>query len=455
MRTSASTCWIAAICLNLPSTLFAQVRLAPVVSVPNPTFVTHAGDGSNRLFVLEQRGIVDVLRSGASAPTTFLDIRAKVLAGGERGLLGLAFHPLYASNGRLFVYYTRVPDGALVISEYTVSRDPDLADPTEKVLMTIAHPINANHNGGMLAFGPGGYLYIGVGDGGAANDPPNNAQNIETLLGKILRIDVDRSETPGVPYSVPPSNPFVGTPGRDEIFAFGFRNPWRFSFDRTTSQAWIADVGQGAREEVDTPILGGGNYGWRVLEGTACTGNDPSLCRPGNYIAPLFEYSHEAGRCSITGGYVYRGRDRTLPEGIYVYGDYCSGEIFTWDGRAQTTLLRTTLDISSFGEDERGELYVTDLEGSINKIVAVPCVVTVSPAGARLRAAGGSGEITVSTTTGCGWTAVSNAPWITIAAPGAGSGQGSVRYTVARSSGRFRVGTLNIAGQIFSIIQSR
>jgi hypothetical protein len=434
--------------------------MALIVTVPSPTFVTHAGDGSNRLFVVEQRGIVDVLQTGASTPTTFLDIRSKVLAGGERGLLGLAFHPLYARNGRFFVYYTRVPDGALVISEFTVSRDPNLADPAEKGVMAIAHPINANHNGGMLAFGPGGYLYIGVGDGGAGNDPPNNAQNIEALLGKILRIDVDRSDTRGLPYSVPPSNPFVGKPGRDEIFAFGFRNPWRFSFDRVTSQQWIADVGQDAREEVDTPILGGGNYGWRVFEGTACTENDASLCRAGNYIAPLFDYSHEAGRCSITGGYVYRGRDRTLPVGSYVYGDYCSGEIFVWDGRAQTTLLRTSLSISSFGEDERGEIYVVDLAGSVSQIVAsqivaTPCHGAISPAVAKFRAAGGSGEMTVSTEPECGWTAMSNASWITIAAPGAGTGRGAVRYSVAPFAGHLRVGTVAIAGEIFTVGQSQ
>jgi glucose/arabinose dehydrogenase len=222
------------------------------------SLVGHAGDGSNRLFILEQAGIVKVLQPGASTPTDFLDIRTRILSGGERGLLGLAFHPQYASNRRFFVYYTRVGDSAIVIAEYHTSANPNVADATELPILTIPHPTNANHNGGMLAFGSDGYLYAGVGDGGSANDPPNNAQNVNALLGKILRLDVNVA---GVPYASPPTNPFFGaTPGRDEIFAWGFRNPWRFSFDRSTHQRWVADVGQGTREEVDTPIASGGNY---------------------------------------------------------------------------------------------------------------------------------------------------------------------------------------------------
>ena len=219
-----------------------------------PVFVGNAGDGTNRLFILEQGGAIRVLQLGSSTPTAFLDIHTKVIAGGEQGLLGLAFHPQYASNGRFFVYYTRAGDGTIVIAEYKVSANPNVADPAETVLLTIPHPTNTNHNGGMLAFGPDGYLYIGVGDGGGANDVPNNAQNINLLLGKILRIDVSVPLT----YSSPPTNPFYGaTPGRDEIFAYGMRNPWRFSFDRVTGAQWVADVGQGAREEVDTPIVSG------------------------------------------------------------------------------------------------------------------------------------------------------------------------------------------------------
>src|SRR5262245_59841728 len=297
--------------VSVSSTSEAAIQLVPVVTsgITSPTFVTHAGDGSNRLFILEQAGIIDVLQPGSGTPTIFLDIRSNVKSGGEQGLLGLAFHPDYPSNGRFFVFYTRVGDGTLVIAEFKVSSiDPNVADPTETIILTIPHPTNTNHNGGMLAFGPDGYLYIGVGDGGSANDPPNNAQNKNVLLGKILRIDVNASQAPGVHYASPSDNPFFGpTDGADEIFALGMRNPWRFSFDRLTAQQWVADVGQGSREEVDTPIIKGGNYGWRVYEGTACTNNDPALCNPNNYILPIFDYLHLNGRCSITGGYVYEG----------------------------------------------------------------------------------------------------------------------------------------------------
>ena len=217
--------------LVLPATSSAQIQLSPVVSgLSSPVFVGNAGDGLNRLFIVEQAGIIKVLQPGGSTPTVFLDIRPKILSGGERGLLGLAFHPQYATTGRFFVFYTRLGDGALVIAEYGATpAGSDVANPAERILLTIPHPSFANHNGGMLAFGPDGHLYIGVGDGGSGNDPGNNAQNKNTLLGKILRIDVNA----GLPYASPPDNPFFGAAvdGRDEIFAYGFRNPWRFSFD--------------------------------------------------------------------------------------------------------------------------------------------------------------------------------------------------------------------------------
>jgi hypothetical protein len=199
------------------------------------------------------------------------------------------------------------------------------------------------------------------------------------LLGKILRIDIDHPDPIALtPYSSPSDNPYVGMPGRDEIFSIGWRNPWRFSFDRSTHQQWVGDVGQGSREEVDTPIVKGGNYGWRVYEGTSCTNNDPTLCNPANYIFPIFEYAHSGGRCSITGGYVYRGTQGTLPPGTYVYGDYCTGEIFAWNGVSQSLLLDTAFNISSFGEDERGELYVVNLGGSVSRIArSPPCTVLV------------------------------------------------------------------------------
>ncbi|HEY2818601.1 MAG TPA: PQQ-dependent sugar dehydrogenase [Casimicrobiaceae bacterium] len=434
----------------------AAIQLTPIVTgLASPTFIANAGDGSNRLFIVEQGGTIRVLQPGSSTPTLFLDIHAKVVAGGEQGLVGLAFHPQYTVNGRFFVYYTRAGDGTLVIAEYHVSTNPNVADSTETVLLTIPHPVNTNHNGGMLAFGPDHYLYIGVGDGGSANDPPNNAQNTDVLLGKILRIDVS---TPGV-YSSPSTNPFFGaTQGRDEIFAFGFRNPWRFSFDRVTGVQWVGDVGQGAREEVDMPIVSGGNYGWRVYEGFACTNNDPSLCKPANYIFPIFDYTHSNGRCSITGGYVYRGSQGTLPGGTYVYGDYCSGEIFAWNGSTQNVLLDTALNISSFGEDEQGELYVVNLGGTVSKIASsAACTYAIAPTNAAYPSSGGAGSVSVTTPGACGWTASSNATWITISGGASGSGNGTVTYAVAPYTGhpKNRTGTATIAGQTFSIKQSK
>ena len=420
---------IAAALVCLPCMLFAQIQLNPVIStgLSSPVFVGHAGDGSDRLFILERVGVIRVLQPGQTEPTTFLDIRSKIKSGGEQGLLGLAFHPAYDSNGRFFVFYTQLNDGTLVIAEYTVSGNPNVANTTETRILTIPHPTNTNHNGGVLAFGPDGYLYIGVGDGGSANDPPNNAQNLDVLLGKILRININPPPGSG-PYVSPPDNPFFGaTAGRDEIFAFGMRNPWRFSFDRLTGQQWVGDVGQGAREEVDTPIVSGGNYGWRVYEGSLCTGNDPVLCIPSNFKPPLFDYSHSDGRCSLTGGYVYRGSQNALPAGTYVYGDYCSGEIFAWDGNTQKVLLDTTLNISSFGEDEDGELYVIGLGGSISKIVpTVACTYEITPTSQNVGAAGGTGSVAVTTDTGCGWTATANQPWINVTSGNSGSGNGSV-----------------------------
>ena len=359
---------VAAVVLALSVPLFAAIQLAPVASgLSSPLFATHAGDGSNRLFIVERGGVIKALPLGGGSPTVFLDISGRVLDGGEQGLLGLAFHPLYEDNGRFFVYYTDNSSN-LVLAEYHVSADPNVASTSEIVMLTIPHPGQTNHNGGMLAFGADNLLYIGVGDGGGGNDPLNNAQNLGVLLGKILRIDVNPPAGSGLPYVSPESNPFFGMAGRrDEIFAYGMRNPWRFSFDKLNNQLWVADVGQGAREEVDTPIVSGGNYGWRVFEGFSCTNNDPTLCGASGYIAPLFEYAHANGRCSITGGYVYRGTQNALPDGTYVYGDYCTGEIFGWDG-TQDLLLDTGLNISSFGEDESGELYVVGLGGTVRRL---------------------------------------------------------------------------------------
>ena len=336
-----------------------------------PIFLTHAGDGTKRIFIVERAGIIKVVQPGSNIPTEFLNISTLTTTDGERGLLGLAFHPQYESNRRFFVYFTRASDGALRISEFEASpTNPNAALTTEKPIITIPHPGQSNHNGGTIAFGPDGYLYAAPGDGGSGNDPPNNAQNINSLLGKILRIDVN---TPAG-YLIPPTNPFAGaTPGADEIFAVGMRNPFRWSFDRGgTNQLWVGDVGQNEWEEVDI-IINGGNYGWRIFEGNMCTGLGPDPCTPSNYVAPVFVYSSQntSSRCSITGGYVYRGTQGTLPNGAYIYGDYCTGEILVWHNGQQIPLHDIAdFNLVSFGEDEDGELYVVQMgAGTIQKLV--------------------------------------------------------------------------------------
>ncbi len=355
---------------------FAAIQLEQVLTgLSSPVYVTSALDGTNRLFIVEQAGIVKVLQPQAATPTVFLNIVSKVLFGGERGLLGLAFHPNYRTNRRFFVNYTRQTDGATVIAEYRASvSNPHVADTQEIVFLVIPQPFS-NHNGGMIEFGQDGFLYIGMGDGGSANDPGNRAQTVndlvDALLGKMLRINVDIPNG-AIPYSSPPDNPFFGaTLGRDEIYAVGLRNPFRWSFDRLTGLLFAGDVGQGLREEIDI-ISKGGNYGWRVFEGTTCTGLGPAPCNPSNYVAPIAEYDHTSGRCSIIGGYLYRGSVATLPAGTYVYGDFCTGEIFQlfppMSGGAQTLLLDTALSISSFGEDEAGEIYVVGLGGTVHRI---------------------------------------------------------------------------------------
>ena len=345
----------------------------------SPIFITNAGDGTKRLFIVERAGIIKVVQPGSNVPTEFLNITAKTSVDGERGLLGLAFHPNYAMNRRFFVYYTQASDGAIHIGEYQASAgDPNVADTTEKPIITILHPGQSNHNGGTLAFGPDGYLYAGTGDGGSGNDPPNNGQNINQLLGKIIRLDINNVPAGQVPqYNIPLTNPFAGaTAGADEIFAIGVRNPFRWSFDRGgTNQLWVADVGQGSIEEVDI-VTNGGNYGWRVYEGTQCTNLDPTRCAGGTnpivQTPPIFQYTHSGGRCSITGGYVYRGTQRTLPNGSYIYGDYCTGEILLWTGGQQVPLQDIVdFNLTSFGEDEDGELYVVQiLTGIIQKVVS-------------------------------------------------------------------------------------
>ncbi len=348
------------------------VTLTTVVTqkLEQPVYLTHAGDGSSRLFAVEQPGRIRILQEQTMLPDAFLDITGRVLSGGERGLLGLAFHPDYRRNGRFFVNYTRKPDGATVIAEYHRGATSTLASPEERILLTVPQPY-PNHNGGMMSFGPDGYLYIGLGDGGSAGDPENRAQNPEELLGKILRIDIDR----GDPYGIPPDNPFAQGGGRAEIYALGLRNPWRFSFDGKTGKLWVADVGQYKWEEINL-VARGGNYGWRTMEGTHCF-NLPASCKTAHFRLPLAEYSHEKGRCSVIGGYAYRGMKLPDLTATYVYGDYCSGEIFALPSIqndshviAPRQLLKTSLNISSFGEDATGELYVLDHNGGIYRLSA-------------------------------------------------------------------------------------
>jgi len=338
-----------------------------------PLFVT-APVGDARLFIVEQGGTIRILANGALRPTPFLNIRGQVLAGGERGLLGLAFAPDYAASGLFYVNYTDT-DGDTVIARFRVSADPDVADAaSEEVLLQIGQPFG-NHNGGMLAFGFDGYLYIGMGDGGSADDPGNRAQSDATLLGKMLRIDVSGGAGSG--YAIPPSNPFAGGAlPLPEIWAKGLRNPYRFSFDRVMGDLYIGDVGQNEREEVDVEPLGdagGRNYGWRLMEGFACF-IPASGCNDGSLTLPVHQYTHTGGRCSITGGYVYRGSIAAI-FGHYFFADYCSSEVFSfvWDGAGGITgLTNRTAElapaggfqaITSFGEDGNGELYIVQFGG--------------------------------------------------------------------------------------------
>jgi glucose/arabinose dehydrogenase len=439
----------------------AAFQLQPVLTgLSSPVFVTNAGDGTNRLFVVLQGGTIRVVQPGATTSTLFLDITTRVLPGGERGLLGLAFHPYYENNGRFFVYYTRQTDGALQIAEYHVSANPNVADTTEIPILTIPHPVG-NHNGGTIAFGPDGYLYNATGDGGGANDSDNNAQNINELLGKVLRIDIDHANG-AVPYSSPPTNPFFGaTAGRDEIYALGMRNPFRFSFDRQTGQLYLGDVGQGAWEEIDIITLGA-NYGWRVFEGMHCTGLDPGLCNAmspcttNGYTCPIYEYSQPAPR-AVTGGVVYRGPAGTLPTGAYLFVDFYTGDITMLQGTTPTLVLDTSLNIASFGEDEAGEVYITGLTtGVVQRLTntTAACSFSILPTSKSFAADGGTGAVEVTTGVSCAWNAVSNDTWIVINSGASGTGVGAVNYTVdPNTTTSPRTGTMTIAGQTFTVVQ--
>ena len=359
--------------------------LAPVISgLDEPVFITHAGDGSDRLFIVEKRGAIRIWQSGRLLETPFLDIADRVGSrSSEQGLLGLAFAPDFASSRLFFVNYTNL-QGDTIVERYGVTDDPNRADPTSAFrILRIDQPA-PNHNGGMIATGPDGNLWIGTGDGGGAGDVYRNGQNPKSLLGKMLRLDV--TSDPSKPYQAPTDNPWVnqtwnGQTMAPEIWAVGLRNPWRFSFDRATGDLWIGDVGQNAYEEVDWVAAeqkgypnGGLNFGWPIMEGVHCYGSSAGCNRQGLAL-PVAEYDHDTGGCAVTGGYVYRGAAIPELEGVYFYGDYCSGYIWALRAagsgvQAPVRVFASDLNISSFGEDEAGELYVADLgKGTIFQLI--------------------------------------------------------------------------------------
>ena len=352
----------------------AAIKLEELATdLRSPVFVTHAGDKSGRMFVVEKTGTIAILRDGKRTAAPFLDVSNLITSSGsEQGLLGLAFHPDYAKNGRFFIYYT-ASNGDNTLARYQVSGDPDVADPASATVLFAQPDFAANHNGGMLAFGPDGYLYVGLGDGGGGGDPQANGQNRSALLGKLLRLDVSGD----TPYTIPPDNPWPdgADNARPEIWAYGLRNPWRFSFDRANGDLYIGDVGQNAYEEIDfQPANGKGglNYGWNTREALHCFGKD--TCDANGMIDPIVEYAHDQG-CSVTGGYVYRGAAYPALQGQYIFGDYCSGTIWSLQRDASGTwtqrqLLESKLSISSFGEDEAGELYLLDLGGTLYRVTA-------------------------------------------------------------------------------------
>lgn len=403
MKSKAAVNWVHALYIFLflccsksptgPDSLVGQsVQLSPAfpnLSFSSPVLLTHSGDGTNRIFVVEQPGVIRVFANDTTTQTTdtFLDITGRLTSGGEMGLLGLAFHPDFENNGLFYVDYTTTQNGPrrTVISEFSASGN--LADAgSERILLEI-NQFAANHNGGMLEFGPDGYLYIALGDGGNSNDSGNNGQNRTTLLATILRIDVN-NQADTLQYAIPPSNPFVGEGNgvREEIFAYGLRNPWRFSIDQQTGQLWVGDVGQKRQEEIDI-IVSGSNYGWPIMEGFECFNRNNSdnplpNCDQTGLTLPLIDYDHGLG-CSVSGGYVYRGSRLPALTGAYVYGDYCTGRIWllryeNGSVTADSLLLDTNLAISSFGTDEIGELYVCDIDAGRIYHFTAPTITSVS-----------------------------------------------------------------------------
>lgn len=361
---------------NLKTSPPASISTQAVVSgLSTPLDLEQPGDGSGRLFVVEQGGTIRIIQNGSLLPQAFLNITSKVIVQDEMGLLGLAFHPNFQTNRKFYVNYVRNAGGQFqsVIAEYLASvANPNQSDPaSERILLTVNQVSNfTNHKAGQLAFGPDGFLYFGLGDGGSGGDPLGHGQNTQTLLGKMLRIDVD-GVSPGLQYRIPPDNPFVAGGGLPEIWAYGFRNPWRFSFDRSTNRVFVADVGQDNFEEIDL-LQKGGNYGWNTMEGQHCF-NPPTGCNMAGLILPIAEYSHQEGN-AVIGGFVYHGTNIPALRGAYVFGDLGTGKIWELQETSpnnwtRTLLLQSGVMITSFGQDATGELYVVDLSGSVSKIV--------------------------------------------------------------------------------------
>jgi glucose/arabinose dehydrogenase len=353
-----------------PPSQAPTVTLASVATgFSQPLDIESINDGSGRLFVVEQGGRIRIVQNGTVQATSFLDISGKLESGGEKGLLGLAFHPNYSdpANGKFYVNYTRRNSTQLqtVIAEYKRSAgNAQTADPaSERILLTVNQPFD-NHNGGQLAFGPDGFLYIGLGDGGSGGDPNGNGQNKNVLLGKVLRIDVNGT-TGTKQYAIPATNPFASSGGAPEIFAYGFRNPWRFSFDKANGTLFVGDVGESSFEEVDIVIVGG-DYGWNVMEGKSCF--NASSCNMSGLTPPIFDYPRSDGT-TVIGGYVYRGTQIQGLSGAYVFGDFGSGKIWMLTGSGtnwtRTQLLDTGKSISAFGQGQDGELFVADYSGTI------------------------------------------------------------------------------------------
>ena len=345
---------------TIPPGLTLKFNTFLSAGLTNPVFLTQPlNDG--RIFVVEQAGRIRVVRNGVLQMTPFLDISSRVLSGGERGLLSVAFHPQYATNHYFYVYFTTQTNGDIRIERFTTTANAEVADPnSSKLIITIPHSQFSNHNGGLVSFGPDGMLYAGVGDGGSAGDPNGNGQNFNSLLASLLRLDVDH----GDPYAIPADNPFVNQTGkRGEVWAKGLRNPWRYAFDAPTGMLYIADVGQDAHEEVDATATnrGGLNYGWNTMEGLSCY-SPASGCNQTGLEQPVIDYAHSQG-CSITGGYVYRGSDIPDIRGHYFYSDYCTGFLKSLrysNGAAvdQKDWGLTNTSVTSFGVDFAGELYM-------------------------------------------------------------------------------------------------